>query len=409
MAQQAVSAVTALLKEVYEDRLVSQLQDEAIGYKRLEKTSDGVTSKVGGKFVDFPIVVQRNQGISYRAEGEQLGNPGRSGYAEVNVGLKYGYGRLQVTGQLIELADGNPKSFANALDKEMSLLKDAIGKDQSRIFYGDATGYISGLTANAAASATLAVEDTYWFEVGMEVDVRAIAGGAAVASGTGVSISAIDSAAKTITISAAITATAGTHAIYRAGNFASGTAREPEGLKSIVKNTGVLYGVDPATVDKWRSVVTAVNGSINESQMVRMVDDIRVNGGSTSLILTTLGVRRAYNTLLQQQRTFVSTKMFEGGLAGLAFTYGGKEIALVEDPDLRPDYAAGVYTGRMYFLSEKEFKFYHTHDWKWQDRDGNVLKWITNFDAYEAFTQRYWQLGVSRRNAQGVLTGITEG
>ena len=404
-ATQAMSTITAILKEVYEDRLVSQLQDETVGFKRIEKTSDGVTSRVGGKYVDFPIVIQRNQGISYRSESEALGDGGSSAYSEVHTDLKYGYGRLQVTGQLIELADGNPKSFANALDKEMDLLKDAIAKDQSRIFYGDSSGFLTGFTATAS-STSQAVEDAYWLEDGMKVDVLAIADGTSVA--TGLTLSAVNQDALTVTLSSSVSVTAGTHALYRAGNYASGTKREPEGLKSIVLDSGTLYGVDPSSVGKWKSKNTALGGSLSESAMIKMCDDLRVNGGQPTVILTTLGVRRAYFNLLTQQRRFTDSKTFEGGLNGLAFNYGAKEIPLVEDPDLRSDYASSAYTGRMYFLREKDFKFYHTRDWHFVDRDGSVLKWVVGYDKYEALTQRYWQLGISRRNTQGVLRTITE-
>lgn len=404
MATQTMALITSLLKSVYEDKLVSQLQDEAIGFKRIQRTSDGVTERAGGKYVEFSIAIKRNQGISYRAESEALGAAGTSGYSSVQIPLKYGYGRLEVTGQLIELADGNPKAFADALSTEMDLLKDAIAKDQTRIFYGDASGLLCMIT-DATTSATHTVSDTYWLEVDMVVDILVATTGANLSAG--LTISSINSDTNTVVFSASF-ASLTTHGVFRGGNFTAGTVREPNGLSSIVKNSGTLYNVNPSTVDKWKSTVTALGGSLSESAMIKMCDDIRVKGGKVSAIFTTLGVRRSYFNLLVQQRRFADTKSFDGGLNGLAFSYGGAEVPVVADPDLRSDYASAAYTGRMYFLEEGRFKIYQSHDWKFVDRDGSVLKWISGYDKYEALTTKYWELGVERRNAHGVLTTVTE-
>ena len=59
-----LTTVTALTKEVYEGQIQDQLQSEVTGIKRLESTSRGVESTVGGKYVTFPIRVRRNQGIA---------------------------------------------------------------------------------------------------------------------------------------------------------------------------------------------------------------------------------------------------------------------------------------------------------------------------------------------------------
>lgn len=76
------SLVTAdtILKEVYESGINAQLNDEVIALRRIERTSEGVTSQVGGKYVVFPIHVNRNSGIGARREDETLPDAGRQGY-----------------------------------------------------------------------------------------------------------------------------------------------------------------------------------------------------------------------------------------------------------------------------------------------------------------------------------------
>src|SRR6266571_3163110 len=100
-----MTTVNSILKEIYEKKIQDQLQSETVAMKRVEHTSDGVTSDVGGKYVVFPIRTVRNAGVGARAEGEQLPSSGQQGYAAGRVSLKYLYGSVQLNGQVFELAD----------------------------------------------------------------------------------------------------------------------------------------------------------------------------------------------------------------------------------------------------------------------------------------------------------------
>ena len=133
--------------------------------------------------------------------------------------------------------------------------------------------------------------------------------------------------------------------------------------------------------------------------MIDLCDKIRKQGGKTSLIITSLGVRRSYFNLLVQQRRYPNTKEFSGGFTGLAFNYG-TEVPLVEDVDAPPR--------RMYFLQEDKFKIYRSREWHWMDDDNSVLKWVTDFDSFEALLRQYSELGTNRRNAHGRLDDLIE-
>lgn len=422
-----LTTVNALTKEIYQGKIREQLQDEVIGLKRITRSGAGVSSEVGGKYVTFPIRVQRNEGIGYREENETLQSPGTQGYARVNVGLKYGYGRIALTGQTMELAESNPQSFASVLDREMTGLKNDIAKDSARIFYGDGTGSFTTATG-AASGQNIPVADVQNFfgQIGAKLDVlntasNAVPGGqdqpayvdpnstnpallnaplpptpvTAVASG--VTLTAVNVAAKTITVSGTIGTVANGFLITRAGNY----LREPYGLAALV-GTQKIFNCDPATFPVWQSVLNGNGGTgrpLSEGLMIKMTDDVRVNGGVTSLILTSLGVRRAYFALLTQQRRYTNTKEFGGGMTGLAFN-NGREIPVVEDVD--------APAGKMWFLDEDAFTVYRDKDWSWLDTDGGIWKWMQNKDAFEAVLRQYWQLGIDRRNTQGLLSDITE-
>lgn len=388
-----LTTINAILKEVYEPKIQSQLQNEITGAKRIEQTSEGVVETTGGKYVDFPVRVSRNTGIGFRNEGEQIPAAGKQGYAEVHVSLKYGYGRFQISGQAMQLSSTNEKAFAKALDDEMSGLKDDLAKDGARIFYGDGSGVVATLTTTGA-SATQSVDNVQYLEEGMKVDVVLTTGPTVVTTVTVVSISGL-----AVTFSASFTAAAN-QVLTRQGSY----QREPSGLGNIIEdNTTALHTLDPATQPKWASHKdhnSGTNRALSEGKMIQVCDAVRRNGGKTSAIFTSLGVRRAYFNLLTQQRSFVNTKEFAGGFTGLPFNYG-KEIPVVDDVDAPPN--------QMWFLDEGEFKIYRTKDWHYAADDGNTMKWVGDYDEWQGFMRKYCEMGTHRRNAHALLDDITEG
>lgn len=390
-----MATISAITKEIYEGKLRRQLNDETVALRRLEKTSEGVTSEVGGKYVTFPIHTTRNTGIGARLENEQLPDAGQQGTAAARVGLKYLYGRIRMTGQTMELAKTNTQAFVSALDLEMNGLKDDLAKDQNRQVYGDGIGGVARITA-AVTAATFTIAHDTWLQLGMLVDVTDATGVTIKASAR--TVTAITPTS--VTISGANVAVVIGDLITRSGS----STKEWTGLASIVRSSGTLYNVDPTVVPVWTSEVDSnagVNRALSEGLMINMVDRIRKRGGKTTVIFQNLGVRRAYFNLLTQQRRFTDTKEFTGGFTGLAFTTDQGEVPVVVDTDAPPN--------TQYFLNENELKWYREGDWSFMNRDGNMWDRVTNFDAYDAIMFQYSELGTHRRNTHGVIQDITEG
>jgi len=390
-----MTTVNNILKELYPGKdIADQLNEECVGYKRIENTSDGVSTEVGGKYVTFPIRVRRNAGIGYRNELEALPAAGQQGYASVRIGLTYGYGRVRMSGPSMELAESKPQAFANALTKEIEGLRADLLKDTNRIFYGDGTGTMAVLTTAPAAATTFTVASIQYLNVGDVIDIFTLP---ATNKATGRTITAINDATNVITVDVAVTA-AISDVVVRTGSL----SREPNGLASIVAAAGLLYNVDPASENTWKSVVDSTGGALSEGNMIKNMDNVRTRGGGRpTVIVADLGSRRAYFNLLTQQRRYVNSQKFDGGLVGLAFNYG-VEIPLVDDVDAPPQTLHG--------LGEGAFKIYRDAPWHWSQHDGSdIWKWVDGFDAYEALLVQYWQLGIDRRNAHWKMTGITAG
>jgi hypothetical protein len=369
--------------------------------KRIESSSEGVTDTVGGKYVTFPIRTKRNPAIMYRDEEGLLAPPGQQSYAAVQVKLKYGYGRFKVTGQVMELADTNFQAFSSMLDEEMNGLKDDLVKDENRIAYGNSNGNaVMAMITDTATATAHTVDNVQYLSVGQVVDVLVVAtgsatGGIASVAATPVTITAINTTTKTVTFSASFGPTTAGHGIYRAGD----RNVEPTGFAAITNATLPLYGLDPALEPTWAGNTLAIGGALAETNMIKACDLARTFGGKTSVIFTSLGVRRAYFNLLTQQRRYNNTQTFEGGFVGLPFNYG-TEIPVVEDVDAPPS--------TMFFMDESKIKKYRRKPWYFADDDGAVLKWDRDYDRWEGLMKCYWEIGTSMRRAHVSHTGVTE-
>lgn len=393
-----LTTVNAILKEIYEGNINDQLNDERVTMKRLERTSEGTASDaVGGKYVTFPVRVSRNAGISYRAENTQLAPAGRQGLKAAQESLRYGYGRVHLTGQLIDLAESNRQAFASAMDIEMDGLKDDLKRDENQIAYGHVDG-IPGTRAKATAASagtTITVDSTQLLEEGMVISITDNAG-TAVSGGSSVTITSITSAT-VFEVSAAVAGVVNGSYVSRVGDF----NLEPYGLNRIVDSSGALHQLDPATTSKWKSTEDSSTTTLTEMAMAQVIDNIRKAGGNIpTVIFTSLGFRRTYQNLMMSLRRYNEPKSFAGGLVGLSFMYGGKDLPLVDDVDAPAKSA--------FFIHEPDIKIWRDKDWHWQDKDGSVLKWVKDYDAWEALMKQYWQIGTHQRNSHGKMTNVTE-
>lgn len=398
-----LATVATLCKEIYEPKLRKQLNDDAVTIKRITRSSDNISNEVGGRYVTFPIKTRRNAGIGARNELEALPNAGQQGYNAARVGLKYLYGRVQLSGQTIELVNTNTQAFVSALESELSGLKTDLAKDQNRQVYGDGSGAIAVAGTVATGTNTFLAKDAMYAQLGMQIDIidgTTLNNPNPTVKASNRQITGINTVTNVITFDGAVVTTAIGDIIVRNGNV----NREWTGFNKIFKATGSLYNLDPATEPIWAAVVDAnggVNRALSEGLMISLADQVRANGGKTTAIFSNLGVRRAYFNLLVQQRQYTNTKDFGGGFTGLSFTTDAGEIPFMVDVDAPKN--------TLYFVNEDEFTVYRQADWEFMDRDGSMWSRISGYDAYEAVMYQYSELGCHRRNTQAIMADITEG
>lgn len=342
---------------------------------------------------------------------EALPSPKTQDYRDAQVKLAYLYGAIQLSGQSFELADSNAQAFASLLDQEMSGIKEGLKKDMNRQTFGTNTGILIVATASGSTTTLVSTNSPQYVEIGMFVDLynSTDTNGANVLANSNVQITNVVTVTGTTTITFGTTVTSTTSGFFitRTGS----RSKEMVGFEQLVAGltntnvlgdgTGALYNITHGT---WTGNMDSTAGAISEGRMISMIDQIRIRGGSTTVGFCSLGVRRAYANLLEQQRRFINTTEFKGGFSGIAFTTDTGEIPIVADMDCQ--------VGRLYFLNEKQIKLYRHGDWTFMNRDGNSWQRLIDstgeYDAYRARLFMYAQLGTHRRNSHGLMTGIIE-
>lgn len=400
----------AILKEVYLSPLRSALNHKTVLNHRIAKNEKDVEGDLANAII--PIHKSRNHGIGARAEDAYLPDAGSQGYTQAKVPMRYIYGRIRVTGQIMKAAKSNKGSFVRAVQSEMQGLERDLSRDENRMIFRSGTGILArcGTTSNSTTVTLATGSDMRWIEEGMVIDILVGTTGATITNGSEATISSYDRAAKTFVVGAAVT-TDSTHYVYRSGSRNA----EMMGLDGIVNNidpddvdgtnlgnSGGLQSLTVASNAWWKSHVEAMGGTLDSAKMLEVLDEIENKcGEEPSLIICQSGVRAEYvKTLLPDVRYTGPAKKLDGGFSAVSYTGGSKEIPIVVDRDCYP-------STTMYFLNESNLSFYRLADWDWMDEDGAILNRIADKDAYEATIYCYKEFGTTARNSHGRLDTIT--
>lgn len=397
MSGLSLTTADQALKDDYQDMIREQLNNTNFLLSQVETNSKDVE----GRNAVLSLHVSRNTGVGARSENGTLPSAGNQGYRQERVGLHYNYGRIQLSGPVIRAMKSDQGSFTRALESEVKGVTTDLKRDVNRQLYGTSNGVVAALTAaNNVTVVPLAtatpVSALRQLQDSMIIDIGTV--GAPTAVATGLTISAVDFTAKTVTVSSAVTVT-GSHRIFRSG--AGGAGVELTGLQSIVSDSGTLFNVDPTAFPVWKSYTKASVGSISDAVFEAAMDEINIAGGDDpDFWLTTFGVVRAYTATLTGQKRFTNTIELKGGFSAITVASGRGEVALKSDRDCPDGFAFGLDTDHLFQ--------HQSSDWEFMDQDGAVLSRVPNTDAYEATLFKYHELTTDQRNAHGVLSGITE-
>lgn len=449
-----------ILKINYEGPIREQLPNEQVLLAHIKK--DATRSTFTGRQSLIPIHTTRNVGRGARAESGALPSSGNQGHEDAIYNMSYNYGKISVTGPAISASKTNEGAFARILDVEMKGLKKDMLRDFNRQLWHNGGGALCFCLATSSAQ-TINVTHTKFLEVGMEVDVRAIVSGTAVANGTSVTITSVDRTNHTFTFTSTAFATTESsgipdHAVYLSGatrSSWSGAPVEMWGLEAIVseKNPGQEFwdgnsfvnideftaspaaagqlgqlNADPAgtVVETWQANVVNKSGAAwgaDLDEMQEAYDTSEIEAEVTpGLILTSHAMRRWYGSQLQGNRRYGGEVKLESGWSGLEFA--NSTIIADRDASWTWNPRNDVYTddgtdiensgfNGMYFLAPSSLEWHVLEDLQWEDTGGILVRAAvgdgTATDTYEAFMKIYSNLICTRRNANTLLVGDPTG
>lgn len=402
-----LTEAAGVLKEFYTGVIREQLNNKTVLSAQLKRGGDNID--VASQEAVFPVHVQRNSGIGMVADGGTLRTPGNQKSTKARVPLRTHTGRVRFTMQTIKAMRTDKGAFERAATSETKRIVNDLRTDRNRQLFGTSDGVIATTGTTTAsttvvlAAATTAVQLRH-LSVGMKVDIGTVAAPTTIASDR--EITAIDTTAKTITISGAAVTTSSSHRVFRAGNGgAIGGVGQVEltGLRTIVSNTGTLHSVDPTTFPVWKAHVSAnggTNRSITENLLEGAMDEVDIaSDHEIDLVLTSHGVMRAYSSVLTSNKRFVNTNELKGGFKGLDITAGGKTATMVKDKDNPLNTAFG--------LSLEALEVNEWCDWEWME-DPDMFRQTPNQLELEATIYKIEDLGTGHRNAHFQIQDLTE-
>jgi len=400
MAGATITTLSNVLKEYYLPPTVEQLNNDVLLLQRLNASD----KEIFGKGVFFPVHYGRNTGVGARGESIALAAAGNQAYDRATFDLAYLYGRIRVTGPSMIKSSTEAGAFLQALKSEMDGVRNDLTKDLARQLYGTGDGVIATVgTGTASATQTVTSDEALrkaQIFPGMLVDVGTAANPVATLDSTSGAnpVLSVSIANKTVTFTSSITTTTSDKIVRQGSNKANGTY-ETNGIQQIIPTAANTFGGIDATASGkayWDVQRVNMNGALTQDAMLQLWNAQKLQGAAPSAIYTSLGVQRAYFNTLQGQVRFDKPTQLEGGFEALQFN-NKPIIADIDAP-----------YGKMYFLDEPNLVVFSDNDWHFLDEDGDVLKWVIGFDAWEAALARYIQFGARRRNTQGLLFGITD-
>ena len=411
-----LSNMDAILKDDYKEYW-EQFNQTCFILAQLDPQSDTIQ----GRRATHAIHTGRSGAVGARRDGVTLPTAARQRHTTVQVPLRYVYGRIELSLPLINQASGGSASFVDSMENEMSGIRNDGGRDICRQAWGTSNGVVAqcGTTSSSTtvqlASTTTAAQMRHLF-VGRRIDIGTVASPTTIADS--VSITAVSTSSKTITISGSAVTTSSSHYVFiedaggasdNTGNVDDGQS-ELTGLQTIVDDSGTLHTVNPSTYPIWVAQEygnSGTNRALAETMVTQAIMQNTVESGETvDVLISNIGVGIVAQQILAAYNRNVDTVEFKGGFKGLKWSTpgvggsGSRDVGWFVDFDCPANSIYGINTGRL--------RLYQDAPWTWMDNDGAVLSRVQNYPAFEATLYTSMELACVQRNAHFKITDLTE-
>ena len=375
------------LKSVYLGVVANQLNTKSNPlFAKIKQSDANIWGKDIIKLAPFGI----NGGIGAGTETGALPTAAGNNYVQFKTALKNLFGRIEISDKAVRASSNAGGAFVNLLADEMEGLVKASTFNLGRMIYGDGTGLLATVTAEAGAEAvSLVVDDARNLIEGMVVDIFDGEGNVVV---SGKRVTFVDRTNKTIYVGVLSKVIPQGAKLYVQGS----KDNEITGLEAIFGN-GNLYGLN-RTDYPWLSPYVNDNSvAMDDVTLQTTIDAIEDKAGSeVDFIACSRSARKAYQQYLTYYRRNIDVAELAGGFK--AITFNG--IPVVADRFIKD--------GTAYFLNTKDFTLHQLCDWQWlEGEDGKILKQNPGFPSYSATLVKYADLICDRPVAQAKLSNIS--
>jgi hypothetical protein len=383
MAWLNMSAASEALKINYLPALRYQLNTANPILSVIDRNSESVV----GSEIRMALRYGRQGGVGNRAEDGVLPTPNSRKTKQASFQTKNIFARIQVSDKTMKASRSRDGAFVSLLEAELEDAQTDAKDMMARQCFGNGKGNLA--TTTAVTSATVGVSSTQFLYEGMLVDIFS---NTDVNKYTGLEITVVDDVANTVTLSQVVT-TLSTDYITASGNL----NQELTGFGAVFTADNTIYNINRATNKWFNPTLKSAMGAISEVGIQQLIDDVdRKAGGKTNFLVSSYGVRRAYQDLLLATKRTTDVMKLKGGYETL--TFNGMPFTVDK-------YSPA---GTLYGLDLTTWNLYHIEDWDWISEDGAVLHRVVDRPVWEATLVRYCDLGCSKPKGNFMATGITE-
>ncbi len=343
--ENTLSTLNGLFKVQYADKLLDLLPDFAILQKRIEFCD---SDKESGNYYAQPVALSSESGFTYNGEAGAV--------VALNAAVNGTMKEAQVKGTEIILssklaytalsrASNSVKAFKKASGwKVMDMNNAARRRLEISMLYGQQSiGEVLSNTSGALVLTEASWAGGIWAGAeGTIINAYTSNAASATLRNGDLTISAVDSDLRTVTVTGTSTAVVQGDFLYFKGSRTTTAHNDMAGLQKIISNTGTLFNIDASLFSLFRGNVSSSVGQISHAKLQTAISKA-VNKGLMEKVLVLVspkawGVLNSDQAALRVFDSSYGSKKGENGFESLSFhsTNGVCEIVahpMVKDGD----------------------------------------------------------------------------
>jgi hypothetical protein len=415
------STLANLFKEDIAPTIVEVLNDATPELDLFEKVENG-------NFVSMEhtetVRVNRNRGSYFGVEGGPYPTAGQSQLEKLRIPMRYHWGSVQVTKQLLLASRSDEGSLARGLRLEMDGLTASMRINRNFAIWGDGRAVralVNGTSATAIATLDSpggfagATNGSRFLNVGDWIGVIIPASGAFRNAQSG-QITAINAAGTTVTQGAVLGTTDNDYIVKVYGNDAalvnadSDYMHAPMGIVGMVDDGTYIanyFGLNRVNFPIMNATVITGVGALSADIIQRALDvSMQIGDAQISDLLCTPAVVRAYLTISQNDRRYTAGDLKSPDVGTVlaknkwdtGIQFGGIPFRrCIEAP-----------YGMIFGVDRSSMVRYVMDEGSWIDDDGDMLvRNPTAIDTFDAQFRIYENYAMLKPNQGFRLEGIT--